>query len=767
MPVKKKATAIAKRPPAKKGAGVPSGKEGVEPFPETGAPSASKSRVKDVKSAHALYVRFLKDDETSAHNRMLVRDVAEGAAPFAETDVEQDGRFNLNFHDLAAQANAAASAYIDLTDSVPFLAHMYIDPKDGVLEDVEREDKQRVIAKNWTLMVREWPEFDVYWEMLVNELSGHGVGMAFFESDEGWKFLPAGWDDFCIPRQTKATEEAISTMFIRRTIPVCDVWELIKDADSAERVGWNVSEVRKALVCATKGESKSRNWELYWAEVQDELANNDIGVSYATGDDLVWVHQLVREYDKTYTHNIFLDSGKNEQFLYQRRSRYTNAASAFTIFVTNVGRNGKYHAARGVLYQAYPFAQSLNRLRSGSLDSTALSMATMLQPGDSETMEDMAVVLSGPVAWLPGGATLAPNRQFPQLAQNALPMIADLERTMQTNLSCYRTPRSAEANATNKFGQRVQGEQEGSLVGSQLNKFFRSLRRLYGEMWRRTVAIGPDNARKYPEVALFYERCANQGVEPDDIASVSRVEPFRAVGAGSPAVRMNAYDEAIETIGMLDETGRKRLLYDRYAGRFGQELAEYYVGSPDRPRFVIDEKIAELENSAMRDEADIVAEPGENDAVHAQVHLGRTAKEMQPLVEAASSGDEPDVQMLTAGLVRIQRLLVHVQPHLEALALDPTRRELFGNLRKMFQQLSAQWQGVANVVRKATPTQTQQAVALSKMELRQREHDLEMALLVDDHRTRMQLLKESTAAKAQTMRLSADARTAAQISSIQ
>ena len=62
----------------------------------------------------------------------------------------------------------------------------------------------------------------------------------------------------------------------------------------------------------------------------------------------------------------------------------------------NVGRNGKYHSARGVLYLAYPYVQAINRLRNAALDSTAYSMALFLQAPDAESMEDMAIVLNGP-----------------------------------------------------------------------------------------------------------------------------------------------------------------------------------------------------------------------------------------------------------------------------------------------------------------------------------------------------------------------------------
>ena len=537
-----------------------------------------------------MYARFIEEDRKSAYNRALVRDVADGAPPFDDESLEQDGRFNLNFHDLRALLEREKARYTDLIDSVDVLGRVYLPTSDAGADEM-REDKQDIIAEEHYKLVRGWPEFDNNWNILTTEIAQFAVCSTYFPNEKTWKWKPAGLDEFLIPRQSLASEEAIPVFFVRDRMQVHELWAMIKDEKYAKGAGWNPDECRKQLVKATTGSVKKGNsWRRYWADIQDELSNNDIGTSYGKADEVEVVHGLIREFDGSYSHYIFPEEGDSEDFLFHKPNRYASANEAFTIFAVNVGRNGKYHSARGILYLAYPYVQAINRLRNAALDSTAYSMALFLQAPDAESMEDMAIVLNGPIGWLPPEAQVVKERTLPNLSQNALPIIADLDNSLNSNLGMEQYDTGAPST---KYGQKVQQVMEGTLSGTTISVFYRSWGKLLWEQFKRIRAIGPFDD-KYPEVRDFYERCALRGVMPEDIDAVERMEPFRAAGQGSASMRLLAFDEAMQTIGMLDEVGRNRLLRDRFAMRFGRDLAERYVGTPQKPRFVIDAKLAEL-----------------------------------------------------------------------------------------------------------------------------------------------------------------------------
>jgi hypothetical protein len=369
------------------------------------------------------------------------------------------------------------SVYTDLIESVPNLARFHF--AEGFQEDAETNRKQDVIAEEFTQLNRsDWPEFYSNWDLLVNEMAQHGVSLAYAPDETTWKWEAAGLDDFYIPRRAKARESAVDVMFIKGSFSIDVLYRMIADEKIAKGAGWDVGAVRRAMVKATKGVQAAVDYTHYWTEIQDDLANNDISGSYHKATEVTVIHALVREFGTGgYSHYIMPDDGDGSEFLFKRNERYASDKDCFTIFTARIGRNGKYHSIRGDLYRAYPEAQALNRLRCAALDSTAHSMSVMLQPADSESMEDMAIILNGPVTVVPPEATMITQRVQPNLAQNAIPMIQDMTATMRENLGMTRPANIDFANT--QYGQQVQSLALGALTGSQVSRFYRSLKRVF------------------------------------------------------------------------------------------------------------------------------------------------------------------------------------------------------------------------------------------------------------------------------------------------
>lgn len=752
--------AVLKRPPGNANINTDTG-SALATFPEKGKPG---TRVKDVKSLHKIYTQALKDDETSAYNRSLVRDAADGAPPYNDASLEQDGRFNLNFHDLSGLLDERNATYTDLIDSVPNIARFFYPETVDDSAGSEYADKAEIIAEEYTQLLRhDWDDFYPNFDVAINEMAQHGVSLAFYPDEETWKWKSAGMDEFLVPRQTRASEEAVDVLFIRDKISVDQFYRYIADEAVAKAIGWNIDESRKALVEATtRSSSKARSWGRYWSEVQDDLANNDMGTAYSTAQQVDAVHALVKEFDGSYSHYLFAEDGQCEDFYFQRRNRYASSKQAFTIFTSRVGRNGKFHSVRGDLWRAYPAAQASNRLRCAGLDSTAHSMAILLQPGDAESMEDFALVLNGPVAWLPPEAQVIQQRATPNLAQNALPMIQDLTVTMRENLGLGR-PGVDGYTPNTKYGQQFQQVVAGALTGAQVTRFYRAWGRLLASQWERVVKIGPQNKR-FPEITRFFERLLMRGVVPEEVLAVDRVEPYRAAGNGSVGMRMQSYDLGMQTIGMLDEVGRARFLRDKYAEQFGRDLATQYVGKPQKPRFVIDARLADLENNALRDDPEIVPMPGENDLVHAQTHLGKADEIVQRVMELLTQKGEVDPTPAMPELQYVESLLRHVQPHIEAISQDPTRKEAFVELRKAFQQISARWQSMVELAQRLTPSDQVQQDHLSKMQMKMQEHQLNMQIMAEDHQAQLQAKAVDLQHKIATRKAQTEAKIAAGLS---
>lgn len=651
----------------------------LKPMPEKGAPP--EERLLDAASARKIYVSLYGADELSQQNRAVVQSMIDGAPPYDPDALTLSGagyRYNFNDGRGASMLESALTSYTDLMDSVDTLVRVKLPMSAG--DSTQRGEMQDVIAEEFSVMVKSWPEFDAYYQRLVTEMNTHGVGIAYFPKVGCWKWEPIGLDDMVFPRQTAATEEAVDVCALRRNMLVHKLYACIKDEDSASKSGWDVEEVRKQIVRASRNSDDMRGWFGEWARIQRELKNNDINTSYVVSQEVSLVHMLVREYDGTYSYYILGE--RTGEFLYKKRGFYKNATNAFVFFMNTVSQNGTLHGVRGMAYRMFPKIQAGNRLLCSVLDGTQISNTLFLQPDDGAAMDEPPLTVNGPIGFIAPKFRPA-DVKFSNPAKDSIPVM-----DMLNNLTVSSTPtfRSSEVTTGGeKTKYQVQAEQElgAALSVSAINMFYRSWGRLVSEMFRR-VQEARSGDSYFPEVRDFYKRCAERGIEASMIKAVARVVPAKAVGAGSVSARMVAFDEAMQLKGSFDEVGRRNVVRDRLSARFGQEVADRYLPRVENPRPVIDEKIAELENGALRNGQQVVVLEGENHFVHAQIHLNAVA-EATHRWEQARRDSQLDFESLVPELQFVTFALEHVAAHIEPMALDDSRVAEYKAARQGYQ----------------------------------------------------------------------------------
>lgn len=753
-------------------------------FPEKGKPKGT--RLNSAVTAMSIRARMKQDDLLSARNRMLVQSMIDGDAPYSDSALRAAGagfRYNLNFGEAAAMLEQALTAYDDLLDSVSSLIRVKLDPSIG--DAVARGEMETVIADEWTRMVRGWNEFPFMWSVLSSQFVTHGLAIGYFPDTDGWKFEVGGWDNFCIPRGTRAAEEKIDILCADKDYLPHELYAFIQNEKAAADVGWNVEEVKRALVSATKygGKRVPPTWGVDWAEFQRQVKGNDLGLSYTNTFVVHTTHHWVREYDGSISHYITPQTGyatstrllPAQDFLFKKENRYSNASQAFTVFTLGVG-NGTYHSIRGLGYRIYPYVQVSNRMQCSVLDSTQVAGALLLQAKDPNGLDSAPITFNGPLAFLNSDVEVV-ERTLPNTASAVLPIIQHLQRTLQSNTPIYRARSGdTERSTRTKYEIQAQQELESSLSVSAVNFFYRAWDRLVREMFDRTVRISilmlsgadPEAAATYPEVAEFLTAIQERGVDPRYLVGVEHVAAERAVGLGSPAQRLLAFDEALQMVNTMDEPGRHALMRDRLAARFSRDVADRYMPASPEPRPVIDTKIAQLENGDMFGGMQIDPMVGENDAVHAEIHMQSIADTIKVLEDWRNGGDKGDITQLQPQIAYLALLIPHTERHVQNISQDPTRKSQYGMLRKALQEYNAMWvtyvrELQAEIQRRQdeqqaaqTPDpQVQMALEKQRVQIEQliEKNKLNQQLKVADVQQRMQLRKaESDARIANTLR---------------
>ena len=91
----------------------------LETIAESG--KAPRTRIKDVKSAHSIYMAMRQADDASSLDRVKIQSMLDGEPPYSPNQLKALGqgyRANLNFGEASAALETALSAYSDLVNSV-------------------------------------------------------------------------------------------------------------------------------------------------------------------------------------------------------------------------------------------------------------------------------------------------------------------------------------------------------------------------------------------------------------------------------------------------------------------------------------------------------------------------------------------------------------------------------------------------------------------------------------------------------------------------
>ena len=660
------------------------------------------SRIKDPASLNQVFNRLKQADDVNARNRAEVDAMFDGAPPYDDNTLREAGmasRCNLNFGEAETLLESALAGYVDLLNSVERLISVEVQEVDPQ----KKGDYERIISEGFTKMLREWDEFNFKHVLNSTYSIKHGVSVAYWEDEYDWRWQISKIGDFLIPRRTFASEELIEVAISPRIMRAHELYSFIKDEERAEELGWDLKEVKKAIMDNSGAQSTFHvtDWERY----QEDLKNNDLFVAHGSGSEIRVIHAWVKEYNGMVSHYISLADGSNKNFLYEKRNRFRRACDAYVTFTYGVGTNGYYQSIRGLGYKIFPHIQVSNRMRCQFVDGAMLSTSLLIQPDSEDSLENLAFEYLGPFSVLNSGVTIV-EKTLPNIGQNALPVLQDMSQQLQGRAGAYRSSTgNPNPKERTKFEVQAQLQGDAHMSTGAMNCFYEPWNRLIRGVFRRATREDYMAGERGGEaVATFRKYCTSRGVPLSVLFNkVSEVHAVRSIGAGSDQLRLVAMDEMMGMLGQFDEQGKQNLLRDKVASRIGYDHVDRYVPQTMNARPVIDQKIAELENAAMSMGRPVGIQPSENHFVHASVHVEDIAKATEAL-----KNQQADPQQTVQYL---QLALPHASQHMEQVAQDASRRQEYGQLKKTLQQAGAIAQQTSEKVAAELSRQQEQAQA--------------------------------------------------------
>lgn len=730
--------------------------------PKTGTPP--KTRIKDVSSLNAIVKRIIADDSTSALARIDVQKMLDGAPPYDPRYIStsgQEGRCNLNFGDGKARVKAEVAGYYDLTDSVPVLAIPYVEEGD----ETKRTYWGMVMAEEWHRMLKDWPDFNAYHQLLVQKFVSHGVGFLYFEDDMDWKWQVAGLEDFKLKRGVKLSESDSSTAIAIREIDVGDLYAFIEKVDDTDK-RWSKNEVRQAILRANDGSQVAFS-DGAWEKFQQIAKNNDAFVSVTAKDKVHIVHVWQKEFSGKISHYITLQDGSNSDFLFKFPERFTSVHQAFTFFPYEIGTNGTLHSTRGLAHEIYAAIQVLNTLRCQTVDNARMSGSLLLQPATETDAEDLAIMFYAGAVYIPPNVKVQ-NGQLNNPSTNILPVIQEMSLTMRNNTGDFLSRSTDDTKEQTKFETQSKLMKEAVLPTSSMDLFYQPWGRHLNEVWRRTVRQGVQSGDPGGrEIMDFRARCIKRQVPEEILMGVKRVMPVRAIGYGSPSNRLLALDEFMQYFGSLDPMGQNNLLRDRFALRVGYGQVDRYVPKLEEgARTPQDVEIAELQNAAMSAGKEVTVRPNDVHLIHITAHI----PDMMLDLERLESG-EGDEELLKIVELKQQHLLGHMQflrpDKLNKEDVSEAQRQ-YNNVAQRVRAAATHFQRMAaKDAQRATPTSPGLDQAFNehsqKLRMKEEEHNQKLKFRAEDADQRRVIHDALAASKIRAATFAARTKSAAKV----
>lgn len=682
-----------------------------------------ETRLKDVKSALAIFATLRGADEKSAVNRARIDAMFDGAAPYNASNLAISGqglKTNLNFGDAQRLLDISLSAYVDLYSSLERL----VEVKGTQGQASEVQPAEEIVAEELTHLMRGWPEFHSAYLRLCTTFIKHGVAVAYFDSPDDWRFRVGGFTDILIPRQTPSSEEAIDVAIGRRNYLLHELHGYIKNPAAAKKVGWNVEEVKRVIKknVRTNQRTEYDNYET----IQAEMKNNDLHMGVQNPSVSV-LHFWVKEMDGSVSHYICAEDTPKD-FLYKKVSRYAKAEQAYVMFTYGVGSNGTYHSIRGLGQRIFSHVQTSNRLRCQQIDGAMLASAVMIQPENQRSLDELQFTYYGAYAVMSPNVKIV-EKAIPNLGTAVQPALQDLTQQLQLNTDTVSTYGPQQGSPYRNQMQVVADMDVSTrLSGASLNLFYASWNRLLREVVRRVVST------KKPDTAIkdFYDRCEARGIPKDFIKTldVDRTKAVRSIGNGSHANRMVALRELQGISGQFDDVGRRNLTRDIVSTRVGHDLADRYVPAEVEKRPTVDLKIAYFENQQLMAGQPVPVVGNELHGTHLEVHVPA----LNQLIEQLNVGEADPMQALPI----LQAFYEHISQTVQLAAGDPALESLVGQTKQVLQFAEEAINNTMKAAQKLQRDQAQMAEEQGGGEPEQGQVDARMA----DHQVKMQIAQE-------------------------
>lgn len=561
----------------------------------------------------------------------------------------------------------------------------------------------RIIAKNFSDVMKMWPDFESNFNLLGTQLVLYGICPVFFPHEESPLWEVVDVSRFFIPTDTQVFTSKLSNVSIETTYNIQHLFQIYESA--ADDGPWNKQALANFLLMrANVVTSNTFNFTNLLDVTRYIAAGNGPLNTYYT-DTVRLVNMYQKEYDGKVSHYIFASDQypspttagpvPDSQFLYFADRKYASIDEAIVILTYSPGE-WLIHDNIGVGQKMYAQAQAVNMLDCSVVDmarTASTPIIRSLATGGRQTE---------PIRFIPGVVTDVGAAEFVQNNIGAnIDQVLGASAYLSSNLRSNAIMSGDDSSRPDLMSgslpaNEVRGKdfKEFGVMRNVVEHLYNGLDKIIRLCFIRLLKV-KEKEPGYDLKKEFLARCKEDGV-PDELLATSPLglqglpRQFRSVSASRVAGNGSTYARILG----LESLDRIVPMFNaEELQAYKQEWIESTLGADYIPTFAPDDgvpdelsggaSLARVENGLMKLGQAPLFSPDNDQAAHADEHMGLGSQTVQAVSQQ---------QMSPIDAAKIMELLIpHLTETIQFMNRSPLfYRDVLSKIEKPFKQL-VQW----------------------------------------------------------------------------
>lgn len=679
---------------------------GLATITESGTPP--KSRIDDFMAASGLVEQLRSASEERNRKGAQINGMFNGNPPFNPGKLAAAGmRYYPNFNTLEGKAYKASAKvpYYDLFASAP--QHIEVSCELPDAPELESECSRISTEELDRTLTDYFPAFDTTMGKLIDDYVAFGKGYLMWPDPVLWKFKRIAWHRVLMPGDTDVDLDEWEYFAVQRNFNVHELYNRIRNGETAARAGWRRDAVLRAIRTASKVDPQNAQ---DWIGVQQQLKDHDLYVSNQP-DRVETAFLFVKEFDGRWSQFIVPTGtqltkagGKadpSDGFLYRRIGLYKDIENIIAPFFFDV-EDGSVNGLSGLGKDIFAPMQNKDRMRCAQVNNVYMRSSILMQAKSGSGRQKASLAQIGNVCVIPEGYEVQQSTVLGDI-ESTVAVNADIDRMLQSNTGIYRPQfEKPPGNPETATGAQLRFTQGTVLTNSAVNRFHQQLDRAYTELYRRIVKASDEGAK------MFRKWCRERGMTDEMLTKTRAVRSYRNVGNGSAFLRQNGIQSLLGIYSELPEPGKQAFLADAVTAFASQQKVELYLPKSARentPTHHVWE--ATIENDSLAKGSPVVWTPEQDDVAHLSVH----AQAVQQALQGVEQGGDPAAVAVFGQAVVTHAVTAHIANlQRKSKGGGPTsvgRGKQVKEWLEVYKDLGAQVQQLAAEVQKQAQAQAQ------------------------------------------------------------